>query len=140
MPKNTAKYASACKLAQQLWVSIADMHQEQAYNFLNERGYYWNPKTKEWELLDLEANPPTELIRIRVWSDTRFVDQIADSLISALSSKGMRCIERTSPYTCRPPNQLESRIYLAFQNEPENPNNPSSDAAVISPTIKKEGG
>lgn len=132
MPKQTAKYSTACRKASDLNISIGN-HQEELYQALNSQRFYWNSKEKVWEHLDEEANPPTELIRIRVWTDARFVEKAANDCIEALSKQGMRLVERSDVFTCRPPKQLEARVYLTFQKEPENTDNPQRFDAVLSP-------
>ncbi len=66
-----------------------------------------------------EADPPTELIRLRVWADARFVEQVADECVFAVAAKGLRLVEKSDPYNCRPPKQLEARVYLSFMKEAE---------------------
>jgi hypothetical protein len=118
MPKQTVKYSSACRIATELNIPLAE-HQEQLYQSLNTSGYYWNSKEKVWEKLDAEADAPTELIRLRVWADARFVEQVADECVFAVAGKGMQLVERSEVYNCRPPKQLEARVYLSFMKEPE---------------------
>ena|SRR4028119_1794730 len=130
MPKQTAKYASACKKAESLKIPVGQ-HQEELYQALNTQGWYWNSQEKLWEKLDEDADPPTELIRVRIWADSRFVEQFAKDCIESMSQRGLRLIEKTEPYRCRPPKQLESRIYLTFQKEPENTVQPKSTDAVL---------
>jgi hypothetical protein len=42
-------------------------------------------------------------------------------------------MDKSDVFTCRPPKQLEAMIYLVFQKEPENTNNPQTFDAVLSP-------
>lgn len=130
MPKQTVKYVSACKKAKSLKITVTE-HQEELYQALNLKGWYWNPKQKLWEKLDEEADPPTELIRVRIWSDSRFVEQAASDCIESLSRKGLRLVDKSEVVRCRPPKQLESRIYLSFQKEPENESQPKTSDAVL---------
>jgi hypothetical protein len=130
MPKQTAKYTSACRKAESLKIPIGE-HQEELYQALNAQGWYWNSQEKLWEKLDEEADPPTELIRVRIWADSRFVEQAANDCVEVLAKKGLRLIERSATFTCRPPKQLESRIYLAFQKEPENTDQPKSTDVIL---------
>jgi hypothetical protein len=137
MPKQTMKYSSACQKASELSIPLTDQ-QEQLYQSLAASGYYWNAKEKSWEYLDQEADAPTELIRVRVWADARFVEQAADDFVAAISGKGMRLLERSEVYNCRPPKQLEARVYLSFMKEPENINQPQEYDAVLSPKSRKK--
>jgi hypothetical protein len=89
LPKQTAKYVSACRKANSLHISIGS-HQEELYQSLNSQGFSWNSKEKLWEHLDEEADAPTELIRIRIWTDARFVEKAADDCVQALSKQGIR--------------------------------------------------
>lgn len=103
MPKQTAKYSSACRKANELNISTGG-HQEELYQALNSQGFYWNSKEKIWEHLDDEADPSTELIRVRIWTDARFVEKAANDCIEGLSKQGMRLVEKSDVFTCRPPN------------------------------------
>ncbi|HEY9830834.1 MAG TPA: hypothetical protein V6D26_09650 [Stenomitos sp.] len=51
MPKQIAEYASACRKANDLNISIGE-HQEELYQALNSQGFYWNSKEKTWGYLD----------------------------------------------------------------------------------------
>ncbi|MEQ8753260.1 MAG: hypothetical protein RID09_07045 [Coleofasciculus sp. G1-WW12-02] len=134
--KRTAKFTKAEIVACSLNVDTDILDQindnEELYRLLNERKYYWNSKTKEWEELTFEgADPPTEVIRIRIWSDGRFTEDIAQEVIDSLSAKGLRCVSKSSSYPCRKPNQLESRVYLDFLKNPEEESRPESGSAVL---------
>jgi hypothetical protein len=131
MPKNTAKYVSAVSKARELSVYADFPHQEQLYSTLNKCGFYWNSDLKIWEELNQDADPPTELIRVRVWTDARFVEQAAVDLISSLDAQGLRLVEKSLPFPCRPPKQLESRIYLTFIKEPDKPSAAPPGALVL---------
>lgn len=135
MPKNTAKYSGACQKANELNIPIGQ-HQEELYQALNSQGFYWNSKEKSWEKLDEEADPPTELIRIRVWTDARFVEKVANECIESLAQKGMRLVEKSEVFKCRPPKQLEARIYLTFQKEPENIQKPQEHDVVLGSNLR----
>lgn len=114
---------------------------EQLYQKLNEHHYYWNSKSKQWEKLTFEdADPPTEVIRVRVWADSRYTEDIAEELISSLAAKGLRCISKSTPYPCRKPNQLESRIYLDFLKNPESDIQPENGSAVLGTKHTKKRG
>lgn len=70
MPKQTRKYRTACESADQLGISDRD-NQERLYRLLNEAGYYWDAGTQQWQQLSQDADPPTELIRVRVGIEPR---------------------------------------------------------------------
>ncbi|MEQ9370664.1 MAG: hypothetical protein RIG63_16810 [Coleofasciculus chthonoplastes F3-SA18-01] len=119
-------------------LNISD--REQLYQKLNEHHYYWNFKVKQWEELTFEdADPPTEVIRIRIWTDSRYTKDIAEELISSLAAKGLRCVSKSTPYPCRKPNQLESIIYLDFLKNPELDIQPENGSAVLGTEHKKGG-
>lgn len=132
VPKQTAKYATACRKADDLNISIGS-YQEEIYQSLNSQGFYWNSKEKTWGYLDEDTDPPTELIKIRIWTDSRFLEKTANDCIEGLSKQGIRLVEKSDIFTCPPPKQLEAIIYLTFQKEPENVKNPQSFNAVLSP-------
>lgn len=114
MPKQTRKYRTACELADHLNISDRT-NQETLYRLLNEQNYYWDSGTQAWQLLQQDANPPTELIHIRVLAETSRVEGAAYQVRVAMEEQGYQFMEASSPYPCRPPKQAESRIYLTFK-------------------------
>ncbi len=114
MPKQTRKYKTSYQLGEKLNITGQD-NQEKLYRLLNEAGYYWEAGTQAWQHLDQDADPPTELIRLRVWAETSKVAKTAYQLRLAMEDQGYIFLEQSEPYSCRPPKQLESRIYLSFK-------------------------
>ncbi len=120
MPKMTAKYAGAVDAAHNARLNAAGTrNQEELYALLQEAGYFWDPARKVWEYHEpAEAEPATSLVMVRVWCDGEIADEAADDLAAALAgyakTKGWRLVEKSPPYQCRPPKQLESRVYLKF--------------------------
>lgn len=119
MAKKTAKYVGAAVTAVSK-VGLSANHirqmenQEELYSTINKAGYHWNSKIKEWEYHELEdANEPTPLIMIRVWADAEIVEEVADDVVKGVK-RIFQLVERSTPYPCRPPKQLESRVYLKF--------------------------
>ena len=109
--KKTAKYSKACQV-----LTFPHEHQEQLYSELNRLGWYWQPKKKEWERDDTPAKAATKLVRVRVWAAKDSVENAAELFLEGAEGNGLRLIEKSPPYPCRPPNQLESRIYLVFED------------------------
>jgi hypothetical protein len=113
MPRMTAKYRTALKLAEAILTHPFEHNDQKVlYRRLGEHNYFFDSKSKVWEKGE-PANPPTELVRVRVWAKAEQIEQVADKLVSDLSHD-YRLVERSEPYPCRPPKQLESRIYLSF--------------------------
>lgn len=113
MPKMTAKYSSALTVARQEKISTAGI-QEDLYQSLQEIGYFWNSDRKEWEHHAIEeADDPTPFVLVRVWADAEIVEDVADDVTKGLK-RLYNLVERSQPYPCRPPKQLESRVYLRF--------------------------
>lgn len=113
-PKRTRKYASASDLALSLDISIPD-NQETLYRLLNESAYYWSSSLRKWEHLPQSADPPSDVIYVRVWADASRVDGVAYQLRVSLESEGYVFLDQSQPYPCRPPKQLEARIYMSFR-------------------------
>jgi hypothetical protein len=114
MPRMTAKYRTALKLAEAILDHPFDPNDQKVlYRRLGEHNYFFDSKSKVWEKGE-PANPPTDLVRVRVWAKAEHIEQVADKLVSELSDGDYRLIERSEPYPCRPPKQLESRVYLTF--------------------------
>lgn len=114
MPKQTRKYKTACELGDRLNILERD-NQEKLYRLLNEAGYFWEAGSQAWQLLNQDADPPTELIRVRVWAESSKVEGAAYQVRLGLEGQGYIFLEKSEAYPCRPPKQLESRIYLSFK-------------------------
>jgi len=114
MPKRTVKYLQALEYVEYLGITdVSD--QEALYRSLQERGYFWDVEEKVWKRTSQPADPPTQLIRIRVWSESTKIEETANRILTVLQDSGFELIERSQPYVCRPPKHLESRIYLSFR-------------------------
>ena len=115
MAKMTVKYSAAMHLAYSLQVSPSE-DQNSLYGELAKRGYWWDSKQAKWvDLVDEPANPPTRLVNIRVWADKDAVEQMADDLVRAMQYCNLQLEKRSQVYPCRPPQQLEGRVYLMFK-------------------------
>lgn len=112
MARMTRKRIAAETTASLIGVSIrGDLYQS-----LADEGYHWNSETGEWENWnETPADEPTELIRIRAWARGEAVEMVADGVVESMLAAGLRLIERSRPYPCRPPKQAESRVYLTFE-------------------------
>ncbi len=115
-PKRTKKYVAAEAMLRRLGVAVFGYRSaETFYEVLAEKGYQWNSETGIWENWQaMDADQPTELIRVRAWARAEVVEMIADGVVESMLAAGLRLVERSSPYPCRPPKQLESRIYITF--------------------------
>lgn len=109
--KRTQKYSKALEI-----LTFPHQTQDALYAELNRLGWYWQAVEKAWKRDDTPAKEATKLIRVRVWAAAEKVDHAADLFIENVESMGLKLLERSNPYPCRPPNQLESRIYLTFED------------------------
>jgi hypothetical protein len=109
--KKTQKYSKACQL-----LTFPHSTQDELYAELNRLGWYWQPSKKEWERDDTPAKEATKLIRLRVWASAEKVEDTADLFIENAEGMGLKLLEKSKSYPCRPPNQKESRIYLTFKD------------------------
>lgn len=109
--KQTQKYSKACSR-----LTFPHQTQEQLYSELNRLGWYWQANKKEWERDNTPAKEATKLIRIRVWAAKEMVEDASKLFVENAEGNGLRLLEKSAPYPCRPPNQLESRIYLTFED------------------------
>ena len=109
--KQTQKYSQACHI-----LIFPHNTQDELYSELNRLGWYWQPKQKKWERDDTPAKEASNLIRIRVMASSTKISEVAQHFIEASSDMGLKLIEQSEPYPCRPPCQNESRIYLTFQD------------------------
>jgi hypothetical protein len=112
----TAKFASAIEAARRAGIKDKPTWtQEELYAALQKVGRMWDSDQKEWiDLSNVEAEPATDLIMVRVWSDSEIVDEVADELVARLKVSKFKLVERSESYLCRPPKQLEARVYLKF--------------------------
>ncbi len=110
--KRTAKYSKACAR-----LTFPHNTQEELYRELNRISYYWQPKSQDWVRDYTPANAATNLVKIRVWASSDKVNQAVELLLEGLSDSGLKLVEQSEPYPCRPPQQNDSRIYLTFIDE-----------------------
>lgn len=114
-PRQTAKYAAAVATAHNHKLPAIDTHnRDQLYDLLQKHGFFWNSDLKDWEEFDpADADQPTPLINIRVWADGDIVEDVTGNLVRKVNPL-WTLVEQSKPYPCRPPKQLESRVYLKF--------------------------
>ncbi len=121
MPRMTRKYASAIRtahLAGLVEPGVEDQDQERVYRTLNEAGYHWDSDIGEWRRwADEPADDPTEFIMVRLWAAGEVIEELADDVIAQLRAVGLRLMEQSPVYPCRPPKHLEARVYLKFLPE-----------------------
>lgn len=114
----TKKYTEACTAARRAGIRTNGGNQDWLYQQLSEQGYQWDSDAGAWQHLpSLPADEPSPLIRVRVWANNEIVGLMADGVVAAMLDAGLRLVERSQPYPCRPPQQRESRIYLTFEPE-----------------------
>ncbi len=108
--KQTQKYSQACQL-----LTFPHASQDELYKELNRLGWWWQAKNKKWERDDSPAQEASKLIKIRIWASAKKVEQAAELFVENAEDIGLRILEKSEAYPCRPPNQNEARIYLTFQ-------------------------
>jgi len=114
MARMTVKFSSALITAEQNQVRAHDYDREQLYKRLNELGWWWDSKKKEWvQFADEPADEPTPLIMVRVWASDENIARAVEAVRGALAN-GYVVIQESKVYPCRPPKQRESRVYLQF--------------------------
>jgi hypothetical protein len=112
--RRTKKYVAAESFFRGAGIRISG-DAEEMYQTMADHGYQWNSESGTWD--DWGAMPrdqPTELIRVRAWARAEAVEMVADGITEAMLAAGLVLVERSKPYPCRPPKQLESRVYLTF--------------------------
>ena len=62
--KQTKKYSKACEI-----LTINHTNQEQLYQELNRLGWFWDCKKQVWIRDDRLVEPPSKLIKIRLWAN-----------------------------------------------------------------------
>ncbi|MBW4599855.1 MAG: hypothetical protein KME29_09620 [Calothrix sp. FI2-JRJ7] len=58
----------------------------------------------------------SKLIKIRIIAFALKVEQAAEIFIENAEDAGLRLLEKSELYPCRPPNQNDARIYLTFED------------------------
>ncbi|BDA76618.1 hypothetical protein CAL7716_107840 (plasmid) [Calothrix sp. PCC 7716] len=109
--KQTQKYSQATQI-----LTYPHTNQEQLYQELNRLGWYWNAKKKKWERDDTPAQEASKLIKIRIMASVQKVEQAAEIFIENAEDAGLKLLEKSELYPCRPPNQNDARIYLTFED------------------------
>lgn len=121
MPRMTRKYVAAIETAHSAGLAQPGgwaENQAQVYQALNEAGYHWDSDAGEWQKwADQPADPPTEFIMIRCWASAEVIPELVEEVVHSLHSAGLRLMEQSPAYPCRPPKQQESRVYLKFLPE-----------------------
>jgi len=114
----TLKFSKAYAAAVSRKMDPPAKNQEALYAMLEAAGLFWDSDEGEWiEVEQEKADPPSELVRLRVWAAGELVSGLADDLEQAMRRCDYRLVERSKPYLCRPPKVLESRVYLTFQKK-----------------------
>lgn len=108
--RKTQKYTKACEILKYPYQT-----QDELYAELNRLGYYWDSKKKVWIRDNTLPGEATKLIHVRVWADATKVEDAAALFIENAESMGLELLEKSPPKPCRPPKQLESRVYLKFK-------------------------
>lgn len=109
--KQTQKYSQACGI-----LTYPHTKQDELYQELNRLGWWWNAKKKKWIRDDSQAQSASKLIKIRIMASSHKVEQAAELFIEHSEDIGLRLIEKSDIYPCRPPNQNDARIYLTFED------------------------
>lgn len=114
--RRTGKYVAAEAIAERFeWdlVLCDSTNQNDLYNLLQKHGWMWDSKTGKWIYLpEIPATKPTQDVMVRVWTDLKKVDGAADKVVENMP---MTLVERSEARVCRPPKQLEGRVYLRFR-------------------------
>jgi hypothetical protein len=116
MPKQTRKIVAATTTARQAKLTGRYADQDALYKALGDKGYQWDSKAGEWLYTPaMPSDEPTNLLRLRVWCAGERAKEMADGIAWAMVQAGCVLVEQSEPYPCRPPKQLESRVYLTLQ-------------------------
>lgn len=131
-PRQTRKYTAAVTAAHAAQIST-NGSQEELYACLQAADYYWDADAAQWlHAARADANPPTNLLRVRVWTRREWVEDEADEIVDRMTDHpGLRLIERSQAYPCRPPNQGEARIYLLFDGLETGTRTPARSASTL---------
>ncbi len=115
MARRTAKYVAALETAQRLNIPLTG-DQDSLYSDLNAANFFWDSGDKRWAP-GTTPDPASTVVRVRVWAEASSVRDIAEEIARRMTRDGYELLERSEPYQCRPPKQLEARVYLTFRHE-----------------------
>jgi hypothetical protein len=112
MIRRTRKYIKARESAPDFSHETSD----ELYQYLIKSGYYWDADAGVWIKTSSQLNdPPSTLIKIRLWADKNQVEDVAEKVIWALSGERFQLVEKSITYPCRPPKANDARVYLTFE-------------------------
>lgn len=118
--KYTRKMNAALELCNKLGVGVRNLENDQVYDILEKRGYFWNAESGVWEdvkrstsMFKDDAGLPTGTFRLRVMCDPRDLDHLLEIVNEALDTYGATISEQSNPY----PNRRGPgvRVYLTGQ-------------------------
>lgn len=113
-PKRTAKYVQARAIADKLEIS-ENWSREELYNILNVAGYYWQSDSKRWEQNTTGPNPASSTIKVRATAAADEISKVVDDMVRVYTQiLDYKLLQRTEPHPRRPPEQLDSSVYLVF--------------------------
>ena len=98
--KQTAKYLGACQI-----LIYPHSNQDELYSELNRLGWYWQSKDKKWVRDDTPAKEASKFVRVRIIAATNKVEQAAQLFSESAADMGLKFVEKSEPYLCRPPNR-----------------------------------
>ena len=85
------------------------------YKSLADEQYFWYADEGEWKRVSpAEADAASTVLRIRVWADKKIVEDLARDMANMLEAAGFDLQDKSELYVCRPPKQLDGRVYLTF--------------------------
>lgn len=109
----TAKYRAALDTARRL--GLPDLDNDALYQTLSDRDYFYDSKLVTWTLEPKEdADPPSKVIHLRVWTDGEVVDDFATDIANMMEGSGFYLQEKSKVYPFRPPKNRDARVYLTF--------------------------
>ncbi|MEB3881948.1 hypothetical protein [Lyngbya sp. CCY1209] len=111
MIRKTLKYKQAIAIAP----DYPHQTQEELYEHLRGKSYFWDSKQGEWEFVNPEdSDPPSKTIRVRVMTGRDLIPHAVDAITDILEVDGFTLLDVSPVYPCRPPKANDGRVYLTF--------------------------
>jgi hypothetical protein len=112
MIRYTRKYRRARAIAP----DYPHQSQEQLYEYLLSKNWFWDSRQGDWKTVSLEdSDPPSNLIRVRVMTGSHLIPHVVDAISDILEVDGFTLLEVSRVYPCRPLKANDSRVYLTLE-------------------------
>ena len=119
--KQTKKLMAAVSTSKQLTAQILhqkEWTQEELYTVLQCTGYEWDSKQEEWKMNQQTTKPAATFIKMRLVFNSHNLERESTRIQCLLEKGGYHIVDCSKPYVRRPPEHLDSSVYLTIAPPP----------------------